>query len=445
MRAARCLNIGLWEIRRLVDLFYVGLVFSIIGMVFVTYKTFRNKNILSPQMIMFAGILLFIYIPAALEKYNGINDFWYNFALFLGVIGAYVASSMFPYNILDVDDGEQIVPNIRLFKLCSYVYVLYLLYEIFVSIRAYGSIGAVFSSNRLSKYLGEGLVGGSAIRLLMIEGLKIFFYVYIAMLYEQRKKGKAIALFIIPMIHHLFTAVTRYDFIAMAGALILYIVDNKMYSKSNLSDAMEGEVKKPINIFKITIVGVLVVYLALMFMTIANYVRHGITNVSSISFSIGSLFSNLISNDSKYYEYCYEVFQGIKDGRMQYEYGLTWWLYVIVNFIPRSIWPSKPYTSFSVRATEALYWSYTSGNPVVTFSIFGEGFGQLGYIGCFLCPILFLGCRWINFRQVKRIKYNRLYIMVIIFSMFTYMRAEVPVFYAVVVGLWLWAISSYCE
>ena len=429
--------------------YWIGMILATIGMGWSVYKTFKSRNILSPQMFLFVGILFYLYLPAVVLKSNYRADEGYNFAILVGVIGAFVASRIFPYNILEKNEAEiRFLPRIKYFQVFAYIYATYLIFEIVLTIIQYGSISAVFTANRIDSYLGESIISSSLVGLLFIEGLKIFYYMYIAYTFEKKKYVKFIAFCIIPMIHHRFTAVTRYDFIAMIGAMVIYVLDEKLYDKRRSDEKQEtleeneNPRKKRIHFLKITCLGVVGIYLALVFMRVANYTRFGQTAVG-IDLSIESLFTSLMSNDSLYYEYFHYLYDAIQDGRANFEYGLSWFVYPFVNMVPRQIWPTKPYTAFSARMTDQIYWGLTSGNPVVTFSMLGEGYAQLGVIGCFLAPLVFLGSRWINFKKVKQMKYGHMYTLILMFSLLTYMRSEAPIFYSVIDCFWLWFICKF--
>ena len=428
--------------------YWIGMILATIGMGWSVYKTFKSRNILSPQMFLFVGILFYLYLPALVLKSNYRAEEGYNFAIFVGVIGALFASRIFPYNILEKNEVEmRYLPRIKYFQVFAYIYAAYLMSEVVSTIIKYGSISAVFSANRIDGYLGESIISSSLVGMLFIEGLKIFYYVYVAYTFEKKKYVKFIIFSIIPMIHHRFTAVTRYDFVAMIGAMVIYVLDEKLYDKRRLNQTSETSTqesarKKRIHFLKIACLGIAGIYLALVFMRVANFTRFGQT-ATGIDLSITSLFTSLMSNDSLYYEYFHYLYDAIQDGRVNFEYGLSWLVYPFVNMIPRQLWPAKPYTAFSARMTDQIYWALTSGNPVVTFSMLGEGYAQLGVIGCFLAPLVFLGSRWLNFKKVKQMKYGHMYTLILMFSLLTYMRSEAPIFYSILDFFWLWFICKF--
>lgn len=419
-------------------LFTLGFILCVIGMLITTFLTFKTKNLISPQMFLFAGVLIFLYLPAVANNFS-LTDTTFNAIIFIGILGCFVASAIFPYNILDRNQKKEREIPIKIFKYGAIIYMLVLSYEIVHTIMEKGSIMAVFLSNRLDSYLGDDIAeNGSPLRALMFEGLKIFFYYYVNYLFCNGKKGRAVAMFLVPMIHHRFTAITRYDFLAMAGALLIFWLDQRLYD----SKKQEEGKKKGIDFFKVVLIGIVGVYCALLFMKTANLTRHGLGN-ERFDISYSSLLMDEFATDANYYEYLYDLTKAVDDGTYPLEFGTAWFYYPFVNMVPRAIWHDKPYTSFSVRGTEGVYWSYDSGNPVVTFTLFGEGYAQFGLWGVFICPLIFLGCRFVNFKQAKRMKYNKLYILIIMFSLLTYMRAEAPVFHMLIDGMWLWLIQRF--
>lgn len=421
-------------------IFNIGFIICIVGMLYVTYKTFESRNILSPQMFVFAGLLLYLYIPAVANKFPYVTNDAYNFVLLFGVLGGFFAAKKMPYDILSTEK-ETFCLRENLFKYIAYVYICILCFEIVEKIITMGSVAAVFMSNRLDAYLGENLTANkSPFRSFFFEGFKICFFIYVDSLYSNNKKTKALTLFLFPLIHHMFTANTRFDFVAMVGAFLIYVLNKRMYKQQIDTAGIIRIVKQKLNFAKVMFLGIVGGYCALIFMRVANFVRHGFS-FGELDLTPTTLILDTFSEDSNYYEFLYDLYD--KLGIDHFEYGFTWVFAPFINLIPRTIWPSKPYTSFSVRGTEMVYYDYTSGNPVCTFTILGEGYAQFGLIGCFLAPLVFLWCRYVNFRQLSTIRYHQLYSLVVLFSLLTYMRSEAPIFWALIDGLWIILIKKY--
>ena len=163
--------------------FYLGFVLSVIGLLFTTFRTFKTRNIISPQMFLFVGVLIFLYLPALANNFS-LSDTSFNATILIGIIGCFAASALFPYNILDRDEKKEREIPITIFKYGAIIYAIVLSYEIVHTIMEKGSILAVFLSNRLDSYLGDDIAeNGSPIRALFFEGLKIFFYYYVVLFY----------------------------------------------------------------------------------------------------------------------------------------------------------------------------------------------------------------------------------------------------------------------
>ncbi len=415
--------------------FYVGLCLAITGVAYVTYRTLKTGNIVSPQMIVFFGICVYLYLPAIFLESESMGDDNYNLVLLVGVVGAFIACNLFPYNIVRTHTYECRQPIIKYFQIASFLYVSILIFQILRVIINTGGVLNAFRINRLDAFLNGAMVSESSIMEVFKEGLKILFYFYFAYLVEKGKKLRAVLMFLVPMVHHRFTAVTRFDFIAMGASLIVFFVNRRLAQRT------AGGKRQGISFAKLCIFGFVGLYVAVLFMRISNFTRFG-ESANGLNVSFVSLFKNTLINDSLYYEFFHTLYEAVQSGRAGYELGMSWFVYPIINIVPRFLWPGKPYTAFSARMTDKLYWSLTSGNPVVTFSIFGEGYVQLGILGVFLCSYLFLGSRWINFRMLKQIKYNEMYMLILLFSLVTYMRSEAPIFYMLIDALWLWGIRT---
>ncbi len=430
-------------------IFYIGFIINIIGLFYVTYKTIKTNNIISPQIIVFFGLFVYLYLPAIVMSSQYIEDNIYNLLLIIGLIGAFFACDRFPYDIVKDGIGVELrIPKIIFFQIGTYIYLFLLLFQIIQAIISAGGIFAVFRVNRLDAYLNGEIISESLIIEFFKEGLKIFFYFYFAYLVEKKKIFKALLLFAVPMIHHRFTAVTRFDFIAMAASLAVYFIDRRLIGErdqiSIIGEKKRNRIRKhKVSFLRLLLLGIVGLYLSLLFMRIANFTRFG-ERANGINLSFGSILKSTILNDSLYYEYLHTLYEAVGQGRIRLEYGLSWFIYPIINFIPRAIWNSKPYTAFSARITDKVYWNLTSGNPVVTFSILGEGYVQFGVIGIFVCSYIFLKSRWINFNLLKKIKYNEMYMLILLFSLVTYMRSEAPVFYALIDTCWLYVIQLTC-
>ena len=238
------------------------------------------------------GLFVYLYLPAVMLDSRYILDTGYNLTILLSTIGTFVACKIFPFNIVanESNNNERYRPKQSFFQVGAYLYAGYLVFQILSSIYSAGGILAAFRVNRLQSYLSGDMINNSLVINFAKEGLKIFFYYYFVMVYESGNKIKAIILFLIPMIHHRFTAVTRYDFIAMAASLAIYLVYRSINRTSidKKLQILEGNTKKRIKPIRIVIIGVIGIYLALVFMRIANYTRFG-SSATNLDLSFNAL------------------------------------------------------------------------------------------------------------------------------------------------------------
>ena len=169
--------------------FYIGLIVNVLGMIFVTYKTIKTNNIISPQMIVLFGLFVYLYLPAVIMNSKYIEDNTFNFILLIGLAGAFFACNRFPYNIAkDGTKRECRVPKLMYFQIGAYIYLGLLFFQILQAIISAGGILAVFRINRLDAYLNGEMISESLVIELFKEGLKILFYFYITYLIENKKK-----------------------------------------------------------------------------------------------------------------------------------------------------------------------------------------------------------------------------------------------------------------
>ena len=111
------------------------------------------------------------------------------------------------------------------------------------------------------------------------------------------------------------------------------------------------------------------------FLIYSNAARQGI-EISDVNYQM----SDFLIYQFDYNKYLNELELYYEKEELEYGYG--WLLGSFVNFIPRSIYKDKPVTSFSNRLTNNITGAEaSSNNPVRTYTIFGTGYSQFGFIG----------------------------------------------------------------
>jgi hypothetical protein len=311
-----------------------------------------------------------------------------------------------------------------------------------------GSIFGVFSTNRLEEGLGVNYLSGTAVPMLM-RFFKYVYYIKIYLMFTNNKKNKFYFFYIIPMIYHQFTAITRFDFVVMAIVLLLIVIDSKRLKKikylSKLKKTSTLKFKK-ISTLKLILWTFPLIISVLFYMRTANYARSGLlsdTNTSAeVSMNVTTLAASAFK-DLNYYNALYDLYEHDQKNTTTKEYGLSWFYYPFVNFVPRTLWTNKPLTAFSPRLTEQIYWKIGPGRPVATFTIFGEGYFQFGLLGVFFAPLFFVYSRYYSIKYIKKFVGSKIVVYLIIFSMITYFRGEQPIFHVLLDLLFFKIIQTF--
>lgn len=172
---------------------------------------------------------------------------------------------------------------------------------------------------------------------------------------------------------------------------------------------------------------------------ISNAVRFGIEPTTETS---GLILESGLSeiNYNKYLEDINEYMQ-----LNEFEKGYGWVIGSFGNAIPRFVWQEKPVTSTSNRFTTLITGENPSFfNPVMTFTIFGEGYTQFGLAGVVLETVFVLFIFSKLFYSYMRAPegggelaaFNLLTLSLIFF------RAEIPFIQILFAIITLWILNS---
>lgn len=415
--------------------FYANLVMMLLLVIMEVYKTFRRGYIISIQILLTVGTFIYLFLNPLLNENLEMKDEIFNLHISAAILGIFVACRLIPYDLISKRYTNN-KPNLVKYSVRkewliagTLLYGLYMAWEIFTVIRQYGSISGVFSANRLDAGLGENYFKGNTLLPITLF-LKILYYINIGRYFEEKKYTKFFILFAIPMIHHRFVALTRFDFASMILTLLIFLFDEK---RDKITTTFQGTVaflkRKRVKVILMFPLICLVAVPLLVYMQISNSQRAGLKVDYSKILDFNLMKS--VTVDLNYYYFFYDLYTAVKTQMINIEYGASWYYYQMLTFVPRAIWENKPVTAFSPRLTEQIYWELGTGSPVVTFTIFGEGFLQFGILGCFLVPIIFVVTRYKSMQVFKSISGTKIYIILTLFSMFTYLRAELPVIYVI--------------
>ncbi|WP_047049131.1 hypothetical protein [Vibrio mexicanus] len=124
-----------------------------------------------------------------------------------------------------------------------------------------------------------------------------------------------------------------------------------------------------------------------------------------------------------------DLVNDIDSSRIDFEYGYNWVVMPFVNLIPRALWQDKPLTSTSNILSEKVYdIRVGDGQPITTFTIWGEGYWQAGLPGVILATFLFfiVSCAFVYLLTMfQHTNYLAIYYIV---NIAPFVRAEIPMF-----------------
>lgn len=429
-------------------LFTINFALMTIIVLMLIFKTIRSKDLISIQLIVSIGIYLFLFINPIISESIYIYDDNYNFVITIGILGLILSTFTVPYNVLETDNRSKNLYQVKKkwLSMATAIFSAYLVIVILISIKNYGSIGAALTRSRLEAHLGNEYFSSNT-SMIFIEFFKLLFYININRLFKENKKIRAIVLFSLPIIHHQFTANTRFDFIAMILVGLIFVLDEKQWrylpSIQKTKNNKVSFIKKRLKTYQYVVLSLIIVPMSLLGMRILNNVRTGISeSVFTGGLTLKKMLLGVLPSSESYYDFLYRLVSS-RGTLYEYEYGLSWFIYPIINYIPRSLWSNKPVTSFSPRFTELLYWPLGQGLPVVTFTIFGEGFAQFGLLGVFLSPIIFIWSRYINIKWLRKLENSKIAILMIMISLLTYVRGSIPIFQSILYIIYLFVIINF--
>lgn len=379
-------------------------------------RTFRKMQVMSIQIILSGSLLLFLILPAFLQPGTNSLPLGYFTLLMLALGGSIVASRLIPYDIYR-GYKQKLVVRENWLKFGALLYCLYLFYEVYSVMSSGMSFFEVLLANRLQFEERVATNTGNLLGRLILP-IRYLFYIYIYQKFFKRGKHILfIGLYLLPMIHLLLTAITRFDFLVLLMILAILYIKPYIFSKNGVRYA------------RLVIVMVPAFLLVSTYMYVANTMRHGLLSNESVNLS--EVINSDITKDSPYFDLLGDLYMAKTENRISFEYGLGWVVYPIISLVPRRIWLSKPSTSFSNRYTEKLYWD-TGEGPVATFTIFGEGYLQCGYVGVILAPIFFSRMRYFTLRLFAEIQNSEIILYILMFSMITFFRAELPTVFVLI-------------
>lgn len=276
---------------------------------------------------------------------------------------------------------------------------------------------AMFTRDRMSEYLTEQVGQGASVLGLIMTPVTVFFYLWVGNRIVEGQWGKAVLGVAALSMNAVICANTRFPIIMpWAGLCISW-----WYIKKRRTTVMR-------------LVGVmcLAFFIFTAFNWIAALLRQGmLAGAQNPAYTASSEFGTNAFVDSQYYQFLHDLYAA----KLPHEGGRQYWLSPIIAIIPRVLWPGKPTTSTANILSERVYgMTVGDGTPITTFSVFGEGFWQMGYIGAFIAPILYLVGYMYLTKKMLRIRGGIFCSAMIAMEATTNFRSEVPI---VILLLWL--------
>jgi len=377
--------------------------------------------LISPHMVLWGMPILVIYFPAWFVKPDYINDIYFNLIFTFGIIGSLIGSLIFKIpTLVDQNIYKEKIREfgyktpILIIRFGAMVYFAFLILTIFFTISNSGGLASALKVGRVQAYLSGGILKGQTFQLLFILP-KIMYYFYIGRKFEKKQYISAFLLVLTISVFYFFTANTRLPILFPIVAFsIIYL--SMTVNKKLLPFLMP--------IFMIS--GVVIVF---SFAVFASYLRTG--TLSSFSNVTGDFFNAVFAHSLaqlKYYEWVHDLFLALSDGSIPYDYCKAWFYYGAISIFPRFLWPGKPITSTSNRLSESVMGiTLGDGQLITTFSVFGEGFWQLSYVGALFSGFLLLAVYCIMIHLINKFRYANYWIVMLIINMAPFFRAEIPI------------------
>ncbi len=371
---------------------------------YVFFKKYKTALLYPEYFILLPPVFIFI-LPYFLNGCEGLSVIT-NFGLLIIFIISFISSkSIFLKSRIRLIRLEKLQNfYLKLVSFFAYTLLLIQMYSIFELLKT-TSLIQIYLSNRLELYFDESIDKGSVLGAFTVI-LSFFYYLKISILFTE-KRYKLASLFVFVEIFYLTVfAVTRLSVVFPIISVVLFFLFRSNVSMKKLMYSF---------VFSMT--------LLVFYMSFSNKLRTG-QDSEVVSFK-ESL--NDVSREINYDQYHIMAEKWVDLRGVEFGYG--WYLGSVMNFIPRFVYPNKPVTSSANRYTEKVTGIPPSmNNPVITFTLIGDGYFQLSYLGIILNLIFFYVISSLIFWNLYYFQGNIGVYPAIRFSFFAfiYFRAEIP-------------------
>lgn len=380
------------------------LVLLLVVIIFGEIRKFRVSNILASPFLLISVIILVIFVlPGTITIGSTSSIIFSGGVLTLFALWLVLKNRSYKYPMRGLSSRSFFL----IISFGSLVFLTAQIFEVIVVLNKFG-IDGLFSRDRLGLYLSDSSLKGGAVPTFIKVVSEPFFYLYLSIIYGKRKKRRFYLLFVVYIFTILVNANTRLAVILPLLALFLF-----------LSYVKKMSLLRVLFISSFCAVGIG------YYLYYANVVRSGLSgqvkNVDKL------LIAETLIDELDYAKYLDNV--GDYAHQSGHEMGYGWFLGSIANLIPRSVWDEKPITSTSNRFTL----NFTKKgigvfNPVMTITIFGEGYLQLGYLGvCIELALFMIVFTYLFYYFITNTAYNSVLLGFHLLTVFgIYFRAEIP-------------------
>jgi len=403
-------------------LFYINFITVISFTCASLFVGIRRGSIINAHMLYWGISLYVLYIPGYFYDANLITNEYYNAIFLLGNLGAIAAFFIIrikpEYKPAMLAHYE--VPK-HAISIMAIIYGLFLVSSLVNIIWSSGGIVSALVKSRLDLYLKEGITKGTGYDFLLILP-QVGYYLLIGKAMETRRFLLAWFLVILLSTYYVFTANTRLPIVfPIIAASVLFI---HIKYRQNLSVVVPP----------LIVAGVVFI---VSFSVVGSFLRNGqVESIVGLTDTFMDQVQNRSSNQLGYYQWIYDLYEKVDSNEIDYEYGKALFYYPLISFFPRVFWPDKPLTSSSNRLTELVYNEKVgSGTEIYTFTLVGEGLWQLGYLGAFAFPFLFIYLIDKVMMIIQLFKFSSFWNIIFIISMMSFVRAELPLVRLMVIVL----------
>ena len=396
------------------------------GLLWATVRAISKEGGISTHLLAWGATLIFLFVWPWTHWPAYTEDFAFNMILTAGLIGLYAGQLLIRSVGLE-DFGRRgtkhLPPSVVVAG--TAIYALYWAYQLFETLRSAGSFRGALAISRAELHLTSEYFSGRPILELAMAIPGALFWIGL-----QRTWVRSKILFFLLLgmlvLAEAVTFATRFTIAAQLAAVLVFSATYRYHSSvragTALSESSRGRRGRHKGIILLAAAFLLVVGIQY----VLNYVRIGAVEVMRDPefWSVGRLIDATLG-DVRYYAYLHDLYFAIARGDLDFDYGAAM-LYNLASLIPRRLWPEKPVTATSVRLTQELHGPVGAGQPIYTYTIFGEGYFEAGYLGAFLAPIVFLWAYSLLLRTLAKIQDTALLGLFWMFMMIASFRAEFP-------------------